>query len=813
MYSTAYEVYKTANPKEKTPVWADQCITVLRRDWRPLVNQVRCRENKKLLDSMQNIEDIKENFKDKEFIKHTTFDPIGVMEVFKNILIEDIMKDPPKAELRAVDPTAISDRKEDMQKLQNRRIVEGDINQYRSQVLPGMPKYKYGAGKFKSNIDDFERLGLDEKDKDDLTFYEQELQRLNYEIAGQNVLSCVFKLCRYDMDVAMKVVRDILACKALAVQVYVDKITGEIKTKYLYPETFYGIFGDSGDGRNDICKGWVDNISVTEWLQLVGNEFDWDRDWRKLLWAINYCGNKKYTGFIRNGIPYDCCNRQDWLKEGGLDLSSQPNLIEWTMAFSYQLQCGYIEWKTEEATNTSLKTKDGTFVDIVPYDIELKEKQIVDGFYKESTYQQQTYGSYFIATSTVSQWIFNYSKVYYQGMSGTNDEYSDGTLQYMILPGLSATEIARPYIKMANNAFFKMLWVIDKAKPEDDVYIYEEIVQIAQTYLRAYPQNNGGSTPKFEDILTKTIQWQRENFVRLRSYPKVEGKTIGQLPPLEGRKNGIDPVYVALQSVLTWAEMQIGYKIGVNPMRFGMNPPSRESENSEENTIKASIDATSYIYQMFKSVKLRNAAAILNYTQAIVRYKDSLPYRWLLRIIGEEDFQSLFLLGAYAAHRFALFVNDYNTNGIRRKIEQAADMALSQKEISLDQWGLVLDAEDPKKAMKLLSLYKRKEEKRKRKQELENLKIQQQMKEAEQKHEKEMAALKGQIEITKAKIEADGLKASAQIQSDGRIKVKEITVDAEAPKQADKAQATKEVNKSKEEDKEAKPFPAVAGGQ
>lgn len=817
MYGTAMEIYKTPDPKDKTPEWADMCITALRRDWVPLVNQVRIRENKKLLDSMQSLDYIKDKFKDKAFKKDMEWDPIGVMEVFKNILIEDIMKDPPKAELKASDPSAISDRKHDIMKLKNRKIIEGDINQYQSQVMEKMPKYRYDARKFKGNVGEFDRLNLNENDPEDLTFYEQELQRLNYEIAGQSVLNIVLKLCRFDLDIAMKVVRDILAAKALTLQTYVDKITGEIKCKYLFPETFYGIFGDSGDGRNDIAKGWVDNISINEWLQLVGNEFQWERDWRKLLWAINYCGNTKYTGFIRNNTPYNCCGNREWMKEGNLGEGTESNLIEWTMAFNYQINCGYIEWKTEEATSTLLKKKgDERYVDVVPYRYELAEKQIVDGYYKKSDYQQQTFGSYFISTTSVSQWIFGYSRVYFQTITGANDEYSDGTLKYLLLPGKAAAEIAKPYIKMANHAFYKMLWVIDKAKPEDEIFIYEELVQIAKVIQRAYPQNNSNkSTPGLDSIIKEAIEYQKENLVRLRSYPQVEGKPILQMPQLQGNRNGLDPVYLAMQSVLTWAEMQIGAKIGVNPMRTGMNPPSRESLKSEMNTIENSIEATSYIYRMLQNVKMRVGTDIVNFTQSIIQFKnvDTIPYNWLRKIIGEEDFTALFLLDDYAAHRYGLIVNDYNTNQLKQKVQQAADMSLAQKQIEFDQWGMIIQTEDPKMAMKLLSLYRRKKEQKERKQQLQDMKIKQEMDQQVHNNEMELTKLKGDIEIKKASIEAQGLIESAQIQSQGRIQVKELTIDAEGPKQADKAQGTKEINTSKEKDKESKPFPAAAGGQ
>lgn len=815
MHGLSYEIYREVDPAKKTPEWANRCLETLRRDWVPLVNQVRCRENKKLLDSMQNMEWIKNKFKDDEFKKELEWDPIGVMEVFKNTLIEDILKTPPRAELKANDPSAVSDRRKDIMLLRNKKIVEQDVNQYQGQVYAQMPKYKFDKKNFKSNVGDMDKYNLNPNDPEDLTFFEQELQRLNYEMAGQSLISAVLKLVRFDLDILEKVVRDILAVKALCGQTYVDKLTGEIKCRYTYPETFYGIFGDSGDGRNDICNGWNDNISINEWLQLVGNEFDWDRDWRKLLWAINYCGSTKYTGFIRNNTHYDCCGNPAWSGEAGFPEvmpMSGSNLIDWTMAFNYQINCGYIEWKTMEATSTFVKNEENqSYVDVVPYSLELSEKQKLDKYYKYSKMQQQTYGSYFISTTSVSQWIFGFGKVYYQKIEGANDEYSSGTMKYQILPGKSAVEIARPYIRMANHAFYKMLWTIDKAKPEDDTFVYNELIEVAKGFQRSYAQN--GKAPTLDTLLKDTIKYQRENLVRIRAYPQIEGRPIAQLPPLEGKKNGLDPVYISMQAVLSWAEQQVAMKIGVNPMRVGMNPPPRESEKTEMNTIQNSVNATSYIYRMVQYTKERMATDILNITQDIIRFKDSLPYNWIRRLIGEEDFEALPLLDEYAAHRYALFVQDYNADYQKQKITQAADMALAQKTIEYDQWFLVTQSEDYKKAAKLLSLYKKKEAKKLRQQALQDMKVKQ---EGDQqlemmKHKNKMEQLG--MEIKKAQIEGDALVKSAEIQSEGRIKVKEITVDAEGPKQADKTQATKEVNTSKQKDQESKPFPGAAGGQ
>lgn len=806
MYGLAADLYyDITTPKDA--VWADRAITILRRDWVPLVNQVRCRENKRYLDSMQSMEDVRNGYKDKKF-KEKIIDPLGIWEPFKNTLVEDILKNPPRAELKATDATAITDRKKDIQLLKNRHIIEGDINKYQSQVFERPPKYKYSYDKFKGNVQEFDNKGLDEKDPEDLTFYEENLQRLNYEIAGQSVVNNVLKLCRFDQDIAMKTVRDILAAKALCLQLYVDKITGELKIKYLYPETFYGIFGDSGDGRNDIANGWNDNISVNEFMQMAGDDFNWDRDWRKLLWAINYCGNRKYTGFIRNNTPYDCCGREDWMKEGGLGYGTQSNLLEWTMAFNYQVNVGYCEWKVIEATSTYVTHPDrpGYAFENIPYSVQLSEKKVLEGYQKESKYQQQTYGSYFISTTSVSQWIFGFGKVYYQKLEGVNDEYSSGTLKYYLMEGRSAVELAKPYIDMVNKCFYKILWCLDKAKPESRNYVYEEILQVAKGIQRLYPQAANNKAPKLDSIIKDTIQYMEDNLVNIRAYPQVEGRPLMQLPPLDGRRNGVDPITVALQSLFTWGVQLVSSAIGVNPMRTGANPPERESGKTEMNTIEFSINATSYIYRMQQNVKEKISTSILSITQEIIRYKDSLPYKWLLTILGNETFDGLFSLDDYAAHRMALFVRDYNITAEKQRINQGADLALQKGELEFDQWFAVTQVEDYKLAAKMLSLYKRKKEKRERQQKLQELQIARQTQQEQHQQEMQLAQEKGKWALAVAKEETEGYKYAADASAQSRIEVKKLTTEAEAPKQAAKAEASKEINSSKEADKEKAPF-------
>jgi hypothetical protein len=802
------EVYKEVDPSKKDAVWANNVISIYRRDWRSFVNRERSIVNNALLDSRQSMEKIEQSFKDKSFKKLIDrFDPLGIMEAYKNALIEELTKNPPKAELKATDPSAISERKSDIELLKNRKIIEGDISKAQQQIK--LPAYKMDYNKFKGNVEQFDKSGLNDNDPEDITYYEENEQRLNYEIAGQLVSNNIMKLNRFDEDKIRNLARNVLGLKAIVLQTYVDKITGEIKYQYIYPETAYGIFGDSNDGHDNICQGWQDNKTVMEWLQMVGDDFDFERDWRQLLWAINYTNPaNKYTGFIRNNVTFDCCGNETWMRDGGME-GLKSNLCDWTLAFSYKICMGYIEWNSLEVTATYLFKKDnpGYVVDMVPYSYDLKKKKQIKEYEKESWYQQQWYGSYFLATTSITQWIYGFSKVYYQTLHGANDEYSSGSMVFYQEQGLSAVEIAMPYIKMANFAFYRMLWCVTKAKPDADQVILEEMIKVSKGLQRLYPQTSTNKVADpIDNILKKYIQFREEHFIELRSYPQIEGKTIAQLPSLEKKHNGLDPVAIAMQAVVSWAESQISQKIGINPMRIGMNPPSRESNKSEMQSIEYSINSTGYVYRMLQYLKERVATITLNYAQDIVKFKDAIPYKWLKKLLGNESFDAISLLDNFSAHRYGMFIRDYNTGLDKQRIIQAADMALQQKTIDIIQWSLITQTEDYKKGIKLIGLFQRKKDKKDRLQKLQDMKIEQETQQQKYEQEKDLINTKGQWDLKKAQEEKEGFIQAAKINSEGRIQVKEIGVSHEGEKQAAKSEGNKDLAEKKQNLKEQEPF-------
>jgi hypothetical protein len=802
----SFLLYEQVDPAQKTPAWANFVVTILRRDWRSLININRSRVNKQYLNALQPMDKIRAKFKDKEFLATNSFLPLGIFDNIKNNLIETLLQNPPKAELRATDPSSVNLKKKDIQLLKNRKIVEGDISKYNAQV--GLPPHKIGYDKFNSNIEEFDRLKLNENDSDDVNFYSDIFQRLLFEIAGQQVINNVMKVNRFDETTVRRFVMDLLSDNAIALQSYVDKMTGAIRYKYLFPEICYGIFNDTNDGNNDLCKGWQDSITVMDFLSMAGNEFDWNRDWRKLLYAINYGNGYKFTGFIRNNSNYDCCGNVNWEKEGGME-GWPSSLCEWSLAYTYKVYGGYIEWNTAEATQTYLKKYgDERFIEEIPYNYALKTKKQVKEYYKESYYQQQWYSTYFLATTSISHWIYGFGKVYYQQLEGVNDEYASGTLRYFINEGRSAVEIAKEYIDLANTCFYKMLWVIDKAKPEDEIIVMEELIQVSKGFQRLFQQNSTNqSVQTIDNILKNVIQYQRENFVKLRAFPQADGKTIQQLPPMEGRRNGIDLVAAALQTMMIWAESQVANKIGLMGTRAPENIPSRQPGKTTEQQTEQSYNSTNYIYRSIQFIKERIATDTLYYAQDIINFKDTVPYNWLQRLIGDDMFASLPLLEKFAAHRMGIFVKDYNSDFDKKMLAQAAYTALEQGKIEYDDFVVITQTEDSKLGNKIFAYRKLKKEKKLRQQQIQDMQIKDEMAKNQYDRDKDLLVTKINGDIRRATIEASGTVKAAEINSGGRVKIKEMTIENEPQKQAAKSESQKEIAEKKENLKESKPYP------
>lgn len=804
MTSQAVDLINELDPDKKNYEWANKCIQSIRTYWRSMKNVSQGLQNRAIMYSMQELPEVRDSFDDEDFKKSIKFTPLPILEPLINSVVEDMVKNPPRAELRAEDPTALSEKKEDLARLKYRKILERDRTELQKRVFGEDSQYKMPYDKFNGNVEEFDEMGLDENDPDDVNFYQKNYQRLWYEIGGQSLLNNVLKTNQFDKTTIRRLVKDIFWAKAVCTQAYVDQITGEIKYRYIDPQICKGIFGQSNDGKDDVARGWEDAVTLGEFLSHTGNAFtdDWDKNWKHLLWGINYCNNTRFTGFIRGGVTYDCCGDPVWMDRIGCAGVEVSAALDWSQAYMYKVFLGYIEFPTWEATSTKLLNKnDSSYIEYVPYSYELKKKKIKEGYDKQSNLQQQWYCSYYLATSAASQYLYKFQKVYFQQISGVNDEYSNGTLCYYQEEGKSAVEISKTYLQTANFTFYRMLWIIYKAKPDADEFVWEELIQLAGNVQRQFPQNGtAAATPKLDTVLTDIIKQMRAKHVRIRTYPRIDGKAVPNIMPIEKKgSGGLDPIAVSMQAVTMWAETQIAQKIGINPMRLGQNPPPRESTDSEQATIAASFATTGYMYRMIQYLKEHLAIVTLNYATDILKYKASLPYKWIQTILGNEAFDALGSLKNFTAHRYGIYIDDYNTEIDKQRLQQAADIALQQKTITLTQWGIVTQTQNPKLGFKILAHLELKIKKKERRQQLQDQQIADALNKNQHDRKMEEMSFDRDTKWGVADREAAALVKSAQIQAGARVEVKELQNQAEQPKQQAKAQGEIDKERAKAE--------------
>lgn len=824
MINSSFDVYKTVRESEMDAKWCNDCVTVLRRDWRQLVNPVTNAINKNYLFSSQNMAETIALFKERgDFLKirQNILSPLPIFENIKNLFIEEITKNPPKVELTATDPQASLDRQYDINLFKLKGRHERAMNQINAKI--GNPTtHKIGKDKFKGSMEGFDNMELDPNDPDDQTFFSQN-NRMKYEIAGQSLVNNIMKLGRFDKDTIEDFVIDILSDKVEVMDVYVDKITGEIKHDYIYPETLFGLFGKRSDGSDDVCRGWEKPVTVNEFLQRVGNNFIWDRDWKKLLWAINYRSNQVYTGFVVNNVRFDCAGagNQTLAAEAGIPAGAKSNLIQWTLAYTYEIYMGKISWKVPQVTsNYKYKPEDQNVTPAsMPNDYQITEQDEVEGYQLKSYYQQQTYEAYYISTSAVSQWIYGWGKTYHQLLHGANDEFSDHTIQYYRKRGLSAVELAMPYIKLANDAFYKMVWAVYEAHPDWEVYQVEELTALAKVMYSQAASTTGNAKPNdVQSQLTKLIKYFRDNLVKLKAIPRVDGKPqvgLNNTPVKEHR--GLDPIAIAMQAVTTWAETQIMQKLGINDLRQGNIANAREGFKQNELETKFSMNVTGYVYRMIQYMKERIATTDLLLAQDIIKFgnvngNESIPYKWIKKIVGQDNFEGLKSIQDFAAHRYGIIVTDENVALDKQKILSAADMSLDKGDgrggLSFDEWFMVTQVEDFKQAAKLLTYMKLKASKKKRKEELETLKIQHDNTMAEKAEDKEIENIKQQGELAKTKMVTETQRYVVDKTVEGKIDVKAMTNEAETPKQDAKANANKSILQEKANLEQQKAIPA-----
>lgn len=771
------------DPKKKDATWADRYVTYLRMHMTYLVNPRRAKKNMAFLMGQTNMDEVKKMFKDPSKTG-LQFIQIQVLEKLRNITIAEVDNAKIYISANCIDPTANNDRKRDKELLQNRSLIEASVSGMRQQI--GAPPYKLSDAKdedgrpvFKGNIEKFDEMGLDGNSPDDVQHFFDVYHRLRHEIRAEIPANIFMRLNKVQRQLPL-LCNDILAKKAVAMHSYVNEMTGQVMIRVLAPEIVKCMLGRELDGTDAKALGYERVVTVSEFIELAGNDFDWDRDFNDLLTSVNYANTTEYTG-VRTGDRY---------------YGSGIRSVNMDAFYNLNVTVGYVEFKTVNGTQLKITERDfhgNPNVIKVDWDSPVSKNS---SYSREERYKMITMKALYLVYSSTGQRLYKYAPVAFQKREGANDEYSAFSICISKDLGPCVVEVAEPFIIPLHKAFEKMVWMINKALPDGRAFNYSALLKLAESMQENNPTNP--NTPGVSNGVA--VLKLMEQFVTTGNelYDTVtdnSGNPIGgNGQPNYKIENGLSKSVGEFFTLWNQFQSAIFDYNGVSPLASGEQLPDRAGYKIQMEALQTSRKATAYVRRILNSLFEDVSTRVLSYTQDIVRYKSLFPiaYKYLEQLLGEEGVEDIDSMGDIAIHRYGTFMEAFNSQYDRQMLEMDVNQAMANKEITFEQKLLILNIDSPKQAGMVLAYQTEKARKQaiQAQQQISNNQMAQDKQRIEL--ETELQRIKGDIILQSKKIEADGLIGAAKVTADASIKVAEMKIQAEPDKITAQADADKE---------------------
>lgn len=730
------------DPQKKDYLWGQRFVMHLRYSMIHVVNDRTAALNRELLYGNYDTEFLRDMFKNKGQNTNLDFSiPMAIMEKIRNIITAEIQEAGIDITLNAVDVTANSQRERDKMLLRNRKDIENLVNELGKGIVP---EYKLSdeeklSGKklFSGDIAKFDQLGLSDQSDDDVNYFFSNYYRLFHEIFGEEAVNFFIKYNELQEMLPM-FVDDMMSVKTICMQQYVDDITGAIKYKYLYPESVRAYRGKKKDFSDAAAIGWEEVFTVSEVIEMLGEEFDFQEDMNELLSAVNFAQNSAYT----------CVMDGPTLYYGTMPNANTPSsgICNYDAFLKMSVKVGYVEWKSQNA-NTYKIIEKNFHNNVVYAEKKYGSVDAPDAIYKRtSRYRIDIYKAYYFCTGINTQRLFKFGILPYQRITGMQDEYSSFSISVFKERGQSITMIARPHIRNIEKAYKKFEFMVNRAKPPGRLINYDGMVKIAQAL---FPSDTMSPSSRIKQAMALITEDSNE----LYTTPEINGVPAGGGGPMNyDIQNGLSKSVMDFMAVIDTEYQRILDNIGFNQVRSAYSPKPREVNKLQEKAINYSEKATSYLRSGILRMIVQASKVTLAYVQDIIKFKDirSLPYMFLLRALGDDVVNGLDTLNAVAFHRYGIFVESFNTFDERQRIMIMAMQAFEKGEITAEQLVLIENIRGYKRAAMAFAYEKKRKEKRENEMKRMDAEYQNRIAQEKDKRSMQLQLLKNKGEVEKA---------------------------------------------------------------
>lgn len=771
-----YGPFLELNPSKKNSDWARQIVSQIRQEsYRQLYSEINAIELRKIINSIDELHYVKKMFKNPEKLVEAGFEfiPISIMEKVKNILLGEKLQSELKAYVNAKDPSMDVMRREDKNLLKNKRVIENQVNQLKQQL--GLPEEEITNDDFNGNYDQFQQMGMNDEDESEIEHFFETYYLLDDEALLQKFVNHVFSVNALD-EYTFDWLVDILSIKTVACQQFVNKLNGCIQIRRLNPWEVFIVKGQNKiNQKGDVAIGYYELVTVSEFLKRVGPSFDVYTQFKILFDAVNY--NNRIGGINITGV-------MDPFGVTGLFGNTTGNVVNFNTLLNYQVKLGYMEWKSvDQKTLKEFTNRAGN----------KKVYEILDNDsskeYREYKFQpkERTYKCYFLETSTMDQYVFEHGLLHHQEVNGIEDEYSSFSIKYIQLDGKSVAEISKPYIKMCQEAFHKLKFIIRRSKPDGREINAESLRDLSK--ILTGKEGTPSSIMETFHLIDESIN---ELVVPMKGMDGNPIATSGSIN--HDIKRPIDSKFKSFAEIIQWAVSAIKADIGITDLRNADEPKTNDVNKLEQTALQKSSNATFYMDYMLDYLYKNQATSTISFLQGIVIFKDPLAYEYAKGVIGEEGCKKLEALPRVALHRLDIFVVSFANFQNRLQVMKDTQIAFEKGLIDYSVKVLIDSIDDFRKAQRILAFKENAKKKELQQQEMQKQKAMSDLEAQKHKNAIEQIDRRGGWELKKANAMAQGYIDASEVNA----KVKLGVEDKKGENEKDKKVLEDELAKQKE---------------
>lgn len=745
------------DPSKKDEQWANSIITYLRQYMQWVVPQQVAADGMSWLLGNYDMKFVEDMFLDpnKSGVK---FIQLAVLEKIRNVIASEIEDAGIHVEAYSTDPTADDKKKHDRDLLANRKAIEGLITSLNAQIKN--PPYKLsneasenGRGMYEGTVEEFDEMGLDDTNTEDLDHFFRVFYRLRHVVSAEDAINYYMAFNQVSENFTLWV-NDILAKKAICARTFVNQINGAVKVQYVAPETVQAILGRRRDFKDSPAIGTVQLVTVQEFLQMVGDEFNMETDMQDLWTAATMATPMEYTG-VQIGDVWVCG-------------SSSQNLVSFNDFMQFKVSVGYIEWKSNDK-RTYVGTSANRYGNpsFVERNTNYKERKNAKHNYKVyNVTDEVTYKATYLVLSASSQKLYQYGKLGYQSrgnMEGKEDEYSNFSISCYKEIGKTAVESVKRFVINIEKAYAKLENAVMRALPPGHLYNYESLVQIAK---HMFPDSNT------QVGIEAVLRMFEQSANKLYTIPQLNGQPVGGGQPASIElKNGLSDSVIEFKNIVDWNFNMIYNTLGISPIRQAYSPQPRDVAKLQEQALDYSDKATGYIPRMIMKMLDNVGKRILCTVQDIIKYKDinKLPYEFLVKALGYVTVADIESLDDVPMHRCGIFIHSFNSFQQRQDLKTWTAQAFANKEISAEQMFLIDNIVSPKRAAMVLAYEKRRNERKQMEQQRMQHEQQMQLEQAKTQGQMQADQVRGQIDLQREQIRAEADVTVARIQQETEL--------------------------------------------